>query len=272
MTDFLTSLTARSFGTETGIRPRVASLFEPVRRGDASLLEALMAEPREMAVSSEVEVESGGEQKMSPPQLKLRRDGDATDAKQAANEDPVSVMAIKPRDDSARHRTSATVRSDEGWTVDDTTASPRVRPRKALLSPKERPLESNLSASLRPALEDGTRKRLAARAAAASTIGDESFQKDNRGLARSPWAVTEITAQMKSAAMAMNVGSNARAREIRNVSPAMAAASEPSVQVTIGTIEVRAIPESKPLGRSRGASPVMSLEEYLHRRTQRGDR
>jgi hypothetical protein len=35
---------------------------------------------------------------------------------------------------------------------------------------------------------------------------------------------------------------------------------------------VRATSESKPVGRPRAASPVMSLEDYLHRRTQRGDR
>src|SRR5260370_38751006 len=35
MTDFLTSLTARSFAAGTAILPRVASLFEPARIGDA---------------------------------------------------------------------------------------------------------------------------------------------------------------------------------------------------------------------------------------------
>jgi hypothetical protein len=35
---------------------------------------------------------------------------------------------------------------------------------------------------------------------------------------------------------------------------------------------VRATSESKNVGRPRAASPVMSLEEYLHRRTQGGDR
>jgi hypothetical protein len=71
--------------------------------------------------------------------------------------------------------------------------------------------------------------------------------------------------------LAMNLESGRPKRE-KAVSawPALAAEPEPSVHVTIGRIEVRATSESKQVGRPRTASPVMSLEEYLHRRTQRG--
>ena len=67
MTDFLTNLTARSFGTEAAILPRVASLFEPVSAVDSALREAPAAEPIEPATSREVETASDGAWKMSHP-------------------------------------------------------------------------------------------------------------------------------------------------------------------------------------------------------------
>lgn len=46
--------------------------------------------------------------------------------------------------------------------------------------------------------------------------------------------------------------------------------SEPTVHVTIGRIEVRATPQQTSTSRARSASPVMSLDEYLRRRSKRG--
>jgi hypothetical protein len=45
---------------------------------------------------------------------------------------------------------------------------------------------------------------------------------------------------------------------------------EPIVQVTIGRIEVRAIPQEPAARRERSVSPVMSLDEYLRTRGKRG--
>lgn len=51
-----------------------------------------------------------------------------------------------------------------------------------------------------------------------------------------------------------------------------APAAEPVIQVTIGRIEVRATPAAAPAPRPRpAASPAMSLEEYLRRRSRRGE-
>jgi len=62
------------------------------------------------------------------------------------------------------------------------------------------------------------------------------------------------------------------------VKPAVPASSEPlealqpapTIQVTIGRIEVRATPPSAPLQNRRPAPPVMSLGEYLNQRTREG--
>jgi hypothetical protein len=125
--------------------------------------------------------------------------------------------------------------------------------------------------ALRSDSDNGTQKRVSTRAAAASATRDESFENDHGGLVLPPKVFPELTAQMKNAALAMNVGPGEPKREKTGSAwPALAAGPEPSVHVTIGRIEVRATSESKQVGRPRTASPVMSLEEYLHRRTQRG--
>jgi hypothetical protein len=268
MTDFLTSLAARSFGTETAIRPRVASLFEPVRNGDAALREPA-AEPIETTIAREVAVESDGERerKRSRSAPALREDGKASNAKQSADANSVTLVVSPPRDRSEHPRT--TVLAEETREKEDTVVAATVRPRRAPLSQEEDANESE--PALRSDSEDGTQKRGSTRAAVVSAIRDESSENDHRGLVLPPTVFPELTAQMKNAALAMNVGPGTLKREkAESAWPALAAEPEPSVHVTIGRIEVRATSESKQAGRPRTASPVMSLEEYLHRRTQRG--
>ncbi len=266
MTDFLTSLTARSFGRETAIRPRVASLFEPVRNGDAAFREAPAAEPVETAIAREVEVESDGERKMNHPAPALQEDCKVSDAKHSADESRVGAIIPQPRGDSERRRT--TVLADEPKEKEDKVVAAKVRPRKALLSQAENANESE--PALRSDSEDVAPKRVPARAPVVSPTRDE-LEEGHRGLLLPPKVATALTTQMKNAAMALNAGLSAPKREKAGIaSPALAAEPEPSVHVTIGRIEVRATSESKPVGRPRAASPVMSLEEYLHRRTQRG--
>jgi hypothetical protein len=267
MIDFLTSLTARSFGTETAIRPRVASLFEPVRNGDAALREVPAAEPIESAIAREADVESGGERKLSRPMLAWREDGRASVAKDTANGDPVSAIGPQPRGDLARRVT--TVGADERWEEDDSVVAAKVRPPRAPLSRGENSNQSH--PLLRSDSGDDAPKGVPTRELAASPTQNESFEKENRGVVLPPKAVTELTAQMKNAALAMNIKPGVPARDkAGSASQALATEPEPSVHVTIGRIEVRAISESKHAGQPRPASRVMSLEEYLHRRTQRG--
>jgi len=316
MTDFLTSLTARSFGTETAIRPRVASLFEPVRNGDAALREPA-AEPIDTTIAREVEVESDGERerKRSRPAPALREDGNASKAKPSAEANSVLPLVSPPREDSERPRTI--VLADEPREEEDTVVAARVRPRREMhseeenanesepglrsdseagtpkpVSTREREEDTVVAAKVRPGRalvsqeenanesepglrsnsKAGTPKRVSTRAAAVSDTRDESSENDHRGLVLPPRVFPELMAQMKNAALAMNVGLSPPAREKAGIAlPALAAEPESSVHVTIGRIEVRATPESKPAGRLRPAS-IMSLEEYLHRRTQRGGR
>jgi hypothetical protein len=65
------------------------------------------------------------------------------------------------------------------------------------------------------------------------------------------------------------VQSRRAAREIP--SPQAPADTGPTIQVTIGRVEVRAMssPAAQPV--RHPASPVMTLEDYLRRKTERGN-
>jgi hypothetical protein len=306
MTDFLTRLTARSFGAEMAIRPGVASLFETVRNGDTALRDGSAAEPGVATVAREVEGAPDG-------------------ARKTLDGHPVSVVGPQPRADSIRRESS--VPDDGTMQEEDTVAAAKMRPRGTPVSSQaENPILFHPSSSLRSDLEDGVwsitsmlagktregewekessvvaakgylqrpalsqpvnsdvfqspsfsrsdlqngaQERVPATARVVSPTGSESADSSDHGLVLSPKGVGELTAQMKNAASAIH-GLGVRTRRRADI-PSPAAEPEPSVHVTIGRIEVRATSESKHVERPRSASPVMSLEEYLHRR-QRGDR
>jgi hypothetical protein len=98
---------------------------------------------------------------------------------------------------------------------------------------------------------------------------DAFREQEHRGLVLPPRGAAQLADQMKNAVSAINAGYNAPKRGKENASSAPAE-PEPSVHVTIGRIEVRATSENRPVSRSGAASPVISLEEYLHRSAQRG--
>jgi hypothetical protein len=265
MTDFLTSLTARSLGTETAIRPRVASLFEPAPQGDVVPPEAPVAELTETVLAREIEVESDGERKMNRGAPALRKDGEPSDAKYHANESSVAAIVSQPRSDSERRKSS--VVADATRDKKDTVVAAKVLPRRASLSEEENASES--VPALRSDSEGGA--PILATAPAASPDRGESPDKEFRGLVLPPMFASELTSQMKDAALAMNAEHGAPVKEKSGSAlPALAAEPEPSVHVTIGRIEVRATSEIKQESRPRPVSPVMSLDEYLHQRAQRG--
>lgn len=271
MSDFLTSLTARSFGTETVIRPRISSLFEPIRSFDTASSEPVTANPAETDMSRENEVEANFERKISRPRIALHER--VSDVTQPTNENPASLVIASPRDDFARRKTYA--RADHEWQrheskEENAALTATLRPRRTPL-----PQLENLNDSgplLRPEVEDVTPQRASAKPRTVSPTRDEPLEKDHRGLVLAPNGVAELTTQMKNAALAMNIANGApRKDQPASARPVQGKDSEPVVQVTIGRIEVRATSESKNGGRPRLASPVMSLEDYLHRRTQRGN-
>jgi hypothetical protein len=357
MTDFLTRLTARSFGAGTTVRPRVASLFETACTGETAPRES-PAEPGvtnaarnpESGVGSQPRIDSLGRgaavfdrqsfDRQSFDRQSFDRqsfDRQSFDRqsfdRQRWREPGTAAAASFPADSSIESHPSSTQHSDleeempsatftlagaagEGeMTEEHTVVAAMTQPQMSLAAfpprtsrsgsviemsrgtsivfgeaseNETRGQESTVSAAkelaencdlsqsvslLRSDLEDGAPRRLQARMGAVSSSRNELFDSDNRGLVLPPRAALDLTTQMKNAASALGAGSRTPSlQKAASVSPAPAAESESSVYVTIGRIEVRATSESKNTGRARAASPVMSLEEYLHRRTPRGDR
>jgi hypothetical protein len=267
MTDFLTSLVARSLGTETTIRPRVASLFEPTRHGEVTLREGPAAESAEAAIANEVEVSPDSGRKMSSSTPAMREGRRLRDGKYWEDERPVAATVPQVRAGSEPR--TMTVPAYETREKENKVIAARARPGKTPLAEKGPVNEPE--PVLRSDSESGMAKRRPARAPDISAIRNEIDDKGHRGLLLPPKASTALMAEMKATASALNGGLGAPKREKAGIaSPARDAEPEPIVHVTIGRIEVRAASESKPVGRPRAASPVMSLEEYLHRRDPRG--
>src|SRR5271169_5837669 len=152
MTDFLTKLAARSFGSDTAILPRVASLFEPVATVDSELREAPMARPVETAISGEVEPTLDGARKMNHPASTSRRDDQAADAMYVAREDAVSVAASQPRSGSAHHTASES--AADGSQAKEAVIPSTVRKRRFPLSQEQTWNESHPLSVSQSHLED----------------------------------------------------------------------------------------------------------------------
>jgi hypothetical protein len=95
--------------------------------------------------------------------------------------------------------------------------------------------------------------------------------EENRGLVLASKTLADLVTQMKIAALATNaVHTKVAIERVGGHSEAPHGEAESSVHVTIGKIEVRVVEEKKQVSRNRAPSPVMSLEDYLHQRSQRG--
>jgi hypothetical protein len=265
MTDFLTSLTARSFGREAVARPRLASLFEPVRHRDTTLQEAPAMEPNETAIAKEIVAESDGKQEKRGVAPAARGESQAGGAIHAAKEGPFAAIVQPTQVDSARVGT--TTNKDKRW-EDAAVVAASAPVLEASFAQRENANPSVLP--LHSDIEEISPRLMPTKESSAAAARVEALEKNNHEIVLPSGVVAELTAQMKNAVLALNPGPAAPARKnVDRPAQAMAAESEPSVHVTIGRIEVRATAESRQDGRPRSASPVMSLEEYLRRR-QRG--
>jgi hypothetical protein len=269
MTDFLSSLMARSFSTETAIRPRVASLFEPASSGDATLREAPKDEPIEADTRGALVAPDGDPSqsgpKMSRPAPILREQGKDGEAKGSSYQNVVSPLRSRSESDSERPGRS--VADNKLRENEELPVMAQATSRRLPLPEEKRADESE--ASLLPDPERKAPQPAATRPAA--TLSIREHEKENRGCVLPPIIPTVLTDQLKNAAAALNAGLSARAREkSRDALRSESAAVEPNVKVTIGRIEVRATPERKPVGMPRQTPAAMSLEEYLRERAERG--
>jgi hypothetical protein len=308
MSGFLSSLAARSFGLETGIRPRLASLFELARGASSALYAAQAFAPAVTETAAETEAFAEGMHEQIPsrdahhPMHGVRG---VRDAGAVSFEDPTrelgEIEADARRERGSRvaarpipRETNLVSRSNEGENllipISRYPAAPAVAKRSSApageartqdgiaqtesseFAPAASPMaQPGASAEeVRPAQRNGVPDRANANAQPAAS--NSNFEtSESHSLVTPASTFAGLLEQMRNAASAMNAAAAAPAKGRATGSAAATdSAPESSVHVTIGRIEVRAVAENKGVSPARSASPVMGLEEYLHLRAQRG--
>lgn len=305
---FLESLVGRNMGTVSTIRPRQASLFEPVRPGIASVrapetpavaagrneaeanaqseteieiapaprpesppnesdrhLQPKRRRPHRISVSHEVfdadasEIPPVNQDERLPASPRQRPPGTSADAK-----NPVTNREVSSPDtdapDSERHE----VRREPDAPLPDPRA---MRERSGLLNAA--PVDSKRENADSPTEEHEFRPRLSG--------GTLSFSEGGRKL---PADVRPAVGQLVGPVLPPCNDISGDARGLRADEHRDSALSfrqsqpqqEPVIEVTIGRIEIRAETTGASNRKTeRPASPVMGLDEYLRRRSNRGN-
>jgi hypothetical protein len=298
MSDFLTSLVARSFGTAPVIRPRVTSLFEPVRGDTAALRNTFDRRDEETIAVQEEEVTaqvSANRRSQAPPRTLSRtddapatipaRDGIAMHAPQphgGPEQSQAPETLLEKHETNILLEPRARAVADDRLTAEETASGePELRLSKNLpvevvnvpdvkrQSTKEDKPILLIPPRVAPAMADAERivrvtDDSSVAGASAQPVRVRAETKDEPGQLIPP----KLPAELRMSDLA----STARPRTLQREEARVVAdtpAAEPTVQVTIGRIEVRASKENAHSSRMPAASPVMPLDEYLRKRTQR---
>lgn len=285
MRDFFTGLAARSFAAETGVRPRLASIFEPARN--------LAPAPMGLSVGREAEQEGiaapDERQRYKTsrgPSAELHLPTDALRASRELQRHNPTRLSVEERSEDNRVKLVSSKRASDG----QASAPDALRPAPVLgPSPEnisaaaamraEISIETRAFAPPRPRadrdeIEAGIQRPVDASRVShdgrkrASVPAQEGKQENDLALARSAGAFADLAARMRDVASVMNAAPARRSDG--GFDHRATSAAEPIVHVTIGRVEVRATAEAPREKRSRPASPVMGLDEYLRRTAQRG--
>jgi hypothetical protein len=258
MIDFLTSLLERNVAAAAAIRPRITSVFEPVH---APGLPA-------------VDVAGRGEQEVFIEESPARTD---------------RAFAVRPVSDTPARETRPLPRPRDQATHPPVSTSPSIVPPPEVV-PRARRLDEDGSVKpptverqqdflqavmprVRPpavgrAVEDPAPVQRAISIAAPrtfETVAEHSLVVPTPIAAR-------IAANLRGVAPNSDSGTRRRDTRIERGVSNNASPTEPTVHVTIGRIDVRAVTEAKAPARQQAASPVMGLDEYLRAHAKRSGR
>ncbi|HZP03463.1 MAG TPA: hypothetical protein VFB43_01095 [Terracidiphilus sp.] len=289
MRDFFTGLAARSFGAETGVRPRLASIFEPARN-QAAVSAGFSAPDREREKEGVA----------APDELRRRKISLRPIAESLARTEIPGLSREPQRHNSPgsieEHSRDIRVELVSSKTAPSRQDSPHEVLRSASAS-NLFPRDIGASATMRAEASSETRTFIPPSSRAQSVEieadqqrpvdADRASRDGNNKLASvsaqdgrhenqppstlSSRAIADLAARMREAASAMNTAAPARQNH-RDSDRETSGSAEPIVHVTIGRVEVRATAEAPREKRPRKASPVMGVEEYLQRTAQRGGR
>lgn len=301
MSDFLQHLAARSSGAEAVIRPRLAALFEPLSIGPAARFgtisepfgEPPAAEETEMGLSGERLVSrvpeasqasatrpamealmavpgptsapgllAEGRQRVQSSSLVSPVASEASPSPSAGS--VARVSAFEPLSIEAAARSGAISEALGGPTVAEETAIgfDRERIEGAAARVPVSVAASRAVVIVQDSREGGMSKRPAIDSHEGRLRRVESAQPQRSFLIPRPNPPGPILLpRTKVASEFSRLQMSGQSREER----------EPTIHVTIGRIEVRATSTPTPAsGKKRSTPRVMSLDEYLQRRTGRG--
>jgi hypothetical protein len=291
MTDYLGNLLARSFApAERGVRPRMPSIFEPA---SPAVLSGRFLE-------TAIEGDSSSETPHSDPRPTSPEKNSPTDSR---NVDSVPTPPGRPAEHAippslARRSIPIARASAEPATPEKPSLLPRAetapisfgRPPIDTGSAAPHDAASNTPASnpVRPAVPAGEKKTVMSPSASPSApppppVPDPA-RRDNRGPTAGPQRSAVVPSPPRSLdppasniadrrsrtehAVAGVVPKQAVRTESRSEVPQVAAATPPTIQVTIGRVEVRATTSATPQRPKSKKEPEMSLEAYLARRAE----
>jgi hypothetical protein len=283
MSDYLSTLAARSLGLVPVAKPKLASLFEPAPAAEGAMVGPSVVEPEAPADQTEprnpatpVSIDSAPAHGAPPPSTSGRL--------------PLPIRPMPLRPDGA----------------DDRPPSLRIRPAQ----PQDLPASRLVVAAL-PTLAEGDRAATSSGAKTSPRFDDRPGLTPNAdrgsGVTQAPvkldrashrdedrWRLTEGRLSSLEQPRAQDRPTTAPrpvqdertristpdSREPSSIKPANRVAAEseatgpppPTIQVTIGRVEVRAVMPSPPAQRSRPALPVpaLPLDEYLKQRRGTG--
>jgi hypothetical protein len=268
MTDFLTSLVRRSFEHANGIRPRLASLFEPLP-GSGPVV-ADLVEPRRGDLASEVTAEPDHESpsiEERAPQVTRTRTAERHEGARMAIDVKAPVSAPHSPDGPDPTRAQGPV----GETPIHESAGLVPRREEQRDSTPPEPSRGSFGQTPTTTASFSSTKNAAGGDAAVGSRAviapPKTIDDQERSLLVAPAISARIAAEMQAAVSAWGRGRDERLKGDRQRSVwATDARSEPTIHVSIGRVEVRATTDgSRPL-KQRSASPVMSLDEYLRAR------
>lgn len=276
MGNFLTNLAKRSFTTVSGIRPHRASLFEPESSVSGTLNDSGVEGFFETSALRESEVENAvhGDPPREISQLPRRRsrrrsqgDDPPPEANSSLQDEPELAPAV-PR--PIRPKLSP-IELNQNTEQADKNLAP-LRPSVANTSPNESSPVAPTQTMIRH--EDQTpleTKHFAHARSVHPEIAEEPATEH-----RSPRTFDDAAQLSHVADRSLTIVQpfmpvvRGRKRQNQGVEHPQLEA-EPTIQVTIGRVEVRAeVGSQTPSRGERTPSPVMSLDEYLRRRGRRG--
>jgi hypothetical protein len=258
MSDFLTRLAARSLRRTETIAPRLASLFEPVQGAPTSLQKAVTERSETAVVSNNPISTAAPEVATSPANAPTGPVGEA----ERVSYSKAAAPAVPTVPASVAERVS-----DEGSTGMQAAPPPRANDPTRLS--QDAPDASFSLTGHTLATRDDQASHVAppqpsASVAASPAVPAPVLEERHLLIATSPSAGLEL------GNFALVARADREAAQTSHRPESSSTAAEPSIQVTIGRIEVRAEKEPVRPARAAAAARAKPLEDYLRERSQRG--